>query len=112
MSNVTSGNVGAVADAAKYRGKVLAISIAGYAFDGMDIMVFALAAPLLLDAWASLTLVQLGVVATCMLLGMSFGGYIFGPIADKFGRKQRWSGVLLSLESPPVFPVFVQITFS
>src|SRR5512145_3082026 len=54
----------------------------------MDIMVFALAAPLLLNAWPDLTIVKLGVVATCMLLGMSFGGYIFGPIADKFGRKK------------------------
>lgn len=77
-----------VVDPAKFRGRVLSISILGYAFDGMDIMVFALAAPLLLDAWATLTLVQLGVVGTCMLLGMSFGGYIFGPIADKFGRKR------------------------
>jgi len=85
MSEVSSG---AIVDPAKYRSKVLAISIGGYAFDGMDIMVFALAAPLLLDAWPSLTLVQIGVVATCMLLGMSFGGFIFGPIADKFGRKR------------------------
>jgi MFS family permease len=80
--------VSTVVDPAKFRGKVLAISILGYAFDGMDIMVFALAAPLLLNAWADLTIVKLGVVATCMLLGMSFGGYIFGPIADKFGRKK------------------------
>lgn len=77
-----------IVDPAKFRGKVLTIAILGYAFDGMDIMVFALAAPLLLDAWATLTLAQLGIVGTCMLLGMSFGGYIFGPIADKFGRKK------------------------
>jgi predicted MFS family arabinose efflux permease len=85
MSEVSSG---AIVDPAKYRGKVLAISILGYAFDGMDIMVFALAAPLLLGVWPGLTIVQLGIVATCMLLGMSFGGYIFGPIADKIGRKR------------------------
>ena len=77
-----------IVDPAKYKGKVLAATIAGYAFDGMDIMVFALAAPLLFNAWPSLTLVQIGMIATCMLLGMSFGGYIFGPIADKFGRKK------------------------
>ncbi len=90
MSVAVAGNGtvgGGIVDAAKYRGKVLAISIAGYAFDGMDIMVFALAAPLLLNAWPTLTILQLGVIGTCMLLGMSFGGYIFGPIADKFGRK-------------------------
>ncbi len=79
---------GTIVDPAKYRGKVLTIAIAGYAFDGMDIMVFALAAPLLLNAWPDLKIVQLGFIATCMLLGMSFGGYIFGPIADKYGRKK------------------------
>jgi MFS family permease len=91
MSVAAAGNGsagGGIVDPAKYRAKVLAISIAGYAFDGMDIIVFALAAPLLLSAWPSLTLVQLGIIATCMLLGMSCGGYIFGPVADKFGRKR------------------------
>ncbi len=92
--------VSAVVDPAKYRGKVLTIAILGYAFDGMDIMVFALAAPLLLNAWADLTIAQIGIVATWMLLGMSCGGYIFGPIADKFGRKRAlvwciaWFGLL------------------
>jgi MFS family permease len=85
MSEVSSGTI---VDPAKYRGKVLAVSILGFAFDGMDIWVFALAAPLLLNAWPSLTLVQIGFVATCMLIGMSCGGYIFGPLADKYGRKR------------------------
>ncbi len=85
MSEVSSS---AIVDPAKYRGKVLAISILGFAFDGMDIWVFALAAPLLLNAWPDLMIVHLGIVATCMLLGMSAGGYIFGPLADKFGRKR------------------------
>ncbi|PKN18137.1 MAG: hypothetical protein CVU71_11520 [Deltaproteobacteria bacterium HGW-Deltaproteobacteria-6] len=85
MSEVSSG---AIVDPAKYRIKVLVASIFGFAFDGMDIWVFALAAPLLLEAWPTLTLVQIGFVATCMLLGMSAGGYVFGPIADKYGRKK------------------------
>jgi len=85
MSEISSG---AIVDPAKYRKKVLAISIAGFAFDGMDIWVFALAVPLLLGAWPGLNLVQVGFVATCMLLGMSAGGYVFGPLADKFGRKR------------------------
>jgi len=86
MSNESS--IGGVVDPAKFRAKVLAISILGFAFDGMDIWVLALAAPLLLEAWPSLTLVQIGVVATSMLLGMSAGGYVFGPLADKYGRKR------------------------
>jgi len=90
MSTVAkvNANVGAEANAAAYRGKVLAISILGFAFDGMDIWVFSLAVPLLNVAWPSVTLVQLGFVATCMLVGMSCGGYFFGPLADKYGRKR------------------------
>ncbi|PKN16900.1 MAG: hypothetical protein CVU71_18300 [Deltaproteobacteria bacterium HGW-Deltaproteobacteria-6] len=89
MSETGSGTaIGGIVDPAKFRTKVLLVAILGYAFDGMDIMVFALAAPLLLDAWPTLTLAQIGIIATCMLLGMSLGGYIFGPIADKFGRKR------------------------
>jgi MFS family permease len=87
MSEVSSG---AIVDPAKYRGKVLAAAIAGYAFDGFDIMVLALTIPVLLGEWAGqgFNLVQVGVVATAMLIGMSLGGYVFGPIADKFGRKK------------------------
>lgn len=84
-SEVSSG---AIVDPAKYRAKVLAVSILGFAFDGMDIWVYALAAPLLLQAWPTFNLVQVGLVATCMLVGMSCGGYIFGPLADKYGRKR------------------------
>ncbi len=84
MSEVANGTV----ISTRLRARILAISIMGYAFDGMDIIVFALAAPLLLNAWPTLNVVQIGVIATCMLIGMSCGGYIFGPIADKFGRKR------------------------
>jgi len=84
-SEVSSG---VIVDPAKYRGRVLAISILGFAFDGMDIWVFSLAVPLLLQAWPTFNLVQVGLVATCMLIGMSCGGYIFGPLADKYGRKK------------------------
>jgi len=77
-----------IVDPAKYRLRVLAISVAGYGFDGMDIVVFALALPLLFKAWPGFTLVHAGFIGTAMLLGMSLGGYVFGPIADKFGRKR------------------------
>jgi AAHS family benzoate transporter-like MFS transporter len=100
MSEVSSG---AIVDPAKYRGKVLAAAIAGYAFDGFDIMVLALTIPVLLGEWApqGFNLVQVGVIATAMLIGMSLGGYVFGPIADKFGRK-KGSGALPFSVLPPV----------
>jgi MFS family permease len=87
MSEVSSG---AIVDPAKYRGKVLAAAIAGYAFDGFDIMVFALTVPVLFRDWAGagFNMVQAGFIATAMLIGMSLGGYVFGPIADKLGRRK------------------------
>jgi MFS family permease len=87
MSKVSSGTI---VDPAKYRGKVLGAAIAGYAFDGFDIMVYALTVPVLFREWAGagFNMVQAGLIGTAMLIGMSLGGYVFGPIADKFGRKQ------------------------
>ena len=87
MSEVTSGTI---VDPAKYRGKVLGAAIAGYAFDGFDIMVYALTVPVLFKDWFAqgFNIVQAGAIGTAMLIGMSLGGYIFGPIADKFGRRK------------------------
>ena len=62
-------------------------AVAGYAFDGVDIMVLALALPLILADW-HITMVQGGLIVTCMLVGTCLGGYLFGPIADRFGRKR------------------------
>ncbi len=87
MSEVTSGTI---VDPAKYRGKVLGAAIAGYAFDGFDIMVYALTVPVLFKDWFAqgFNIMQAGAIGTAMLIGMSLGGYIFGPIADKFGRRK------------------------
>jgi MFS family permease len=87
MSEVTNGTI---VDPAKYRGKVLGAAIAGYAFDGFDIMVYALTVPVLFRDWAGagFNMVQAGAIGTAMLLGCVLGGYIFGPIADKFGRRK------------------------
>ena len=87
MSEVSSG---VIVDPVDYRGKVLTASILGYAFDGLDVMVFALALPLLFKEWGAsgFGMVQAGVIGTAMLLGMGLGGYVFGFLADKFGRKK------------------------
>jgi MFS family permease len=69
------------------RRKVAFAAIAGYAFDGVDIMVLALALPLILKDWG-ITMVQGGLIVTAMLIGTSLGGYIFGPLGDKVGRKR------------------------
>ena len=69
------------------RRRVAVAAVAGYAFDGVDIMVLALALPYILADW-HITMVQGGLIVTAMLVGTSLGGYIFGPIADKYGRKR------------------------
>ena len=69
------------------RRRVTIAAVLGYAFDGVDIMVLALALPLILADW-HITMVQGGLIVTSMLVGTSLGGYIFGPIADRYGRKR------------------------
>jgi MFS family permease len=53
-------------------------------------MVLALTIPVLFRDWAGagFNMVQAGLIGTAMLIGMSLGGYVFGPLADKFGRKK------------------------
>jgi MFS family permease len=75
------------ADRQPGRRRVAAAAIAGYAFDGVDIMVLALALPFILKDWG-ISMVQGGLIVTAMLVGTSLGGYIFGPIADRYGRKR------------------------
>lgn len=69
------------------RRRVAIAAVAGYAFDGVDIMVLALALPFILKEWG-ITMVQGGLIVTAMLVGTALGGYLFGPLADKYGRKR------------------------
>lgn len=89
MSAIVQQAVGidGIVDPAKYRGRVLGATVAGYAFDGVDLMVIALTLPLILREW-SISMVQGGIIVTAMLVGAVLGGFVFGPIADKFGRKK------------------------
>ena len=64
-----------------------AIAFAGYTFDAVDMVITALALPLIMKEWG-LNMMQAGTVVTALLIGACFGGFIFGPIADKFGRKK------------------------
>ncbi|MBI5259341.1 MAG: MFS transporter [Burkholderiales bacterium] len=101
-TTIPAAGVPAVADAGHHRGRVLGAAIAGYAFDGVDLMVIALTLPLVLKEF-SISMVQGGIIVTAMLLGAVLGGFIFGPIADKFGRKKAlvwciaWFGITTGL---------------
>jgi len=89
MTDITMqrASINGIVDPAHYRGRVLGAVVAGYAFDGVDLMVIALTLPLILREW-SISMVQGGIIVTAMLVGAVIGGFVFGPLADKFGRKK------------------------
>jgi AAHS family benzoate transporter-like MFS transporter len=61
-------------------------------FDGYDLFIFGAVLPVLMKEW-NLTPVQAGALGSYALFGMMFGAFIFGPLADRIGRKK---GVAIS----------------
>ncbi|MCP3656821.1 MAG: MFS transporter [Herbaspirillum sp.] len=61
-------------------------------FDGYDLFIFGAVLPVLMKEWG-LSPVQAGALGSYALFGMMFGAFIFGPLADRVGRKK---GVALS----------------
>lgn len=55
-------------------------------FDGYDLVVYGSVLPVLMKEWA-LTSTQAGTLGSAALFGMMLGAVIFGPLADKMGRK-------------------------
>lgn len=56
-------------------------------FDGYDLFIFGVVLPALMKEWA-LTPVQAGALGSYALFGMMFGAFMFGPLADRIGRKK------------------------
>ncbi|WP_159914918.1 MFS transporter [Pantoea sp. 18069] len=67
-------------------------------FDGYDLFIYGVVLPTLMQHW-QLTPVQAGALGSYALFGMMFGAFIFGPLADRIGRKKgiAISFVLFSL---------------
>lgn len=61
-------------------------------FDGYDLFIYGAVLPVLMKEW-NLTPVQAGALGSYALFGMMFGAFIFGPLADRVGRKK---GVAIS----------------
>lgn len=55
-------------------------------FDGFDLVIYGSVLPMLMEEW-SLNAKQAGTLGSVALLGMMIGALIFGPLADKLGRK-------------------------
>lgn len=56
-------------------------------YDGFDLVVYGSVVPVLMKEW-SLTPIQAGSLGSYALFGMMLGALIFGPLADKIGRKK------------------------
>ncbi|TWJ17480.1 MFS transporter [Geobacter argillaceus] len=55
-------------------------------FDGYDLVIYGAVLPVLMKEW-SLTPLQAGSLGSYALFGMMLGAMIFGPAADRYGRK-------------------------
>lgn len=56
-------------------------------FDGYDLFIYGVVLPVLMDEWG-LTPVEAGALGSYALFGMMFGALVFGPLADRIGRKK------------------------
>jgi len=61
-------------------------------FDGYDLFIYGAVLPVLMKEWG-LTPVQAGALGSYALFGMMSGAFVFGPLADRIGRKK---GVAIS----------------
>lgn len=55
-------------------------------FDGYDLVIYGVVLPTLMKEW-NLTPLQAGALGSYALFGMMLGAMIFGPAADRYGRK-------------------------
>lgn len=70
----------------RYQKRIIAMSFAVVAMDGMDIALMGFIAPALKSAWG-VTNHQLGAVISAALIGLALGAMVAGPLADRFGRR-------------------------
>ncbi len=55
-------------------------------FDGYDVFIYGALLPKLMEEW-QIDAITAGALGSYALFGMMFGAFIFGALADKFGRK-------------------------
>lgn len=82
----------------KYQHQTVWAASIGYAMDGLDMMMLAFVLPLII-AYFGINSVQAGSISTITLLGVVLGGYIFGVMADVYGRVRvfTWTILIFSL---------------
>ncbi|ATW26092.1 MFS transporter [Candidatus Formimonas warabiya] len=85
-----SVNVNKVIDESKFNGYHLLILIlcsCAIIFDGYDLVVYGTIVPVLMKDW-NISPAQAGALGSYALFGMMIGALVFGPLADKIGRKK------------------------
>ncbi|GGE27562.1 putative metabolite transport protein [Pullulanibacillus camelliae] len=78
--------------------KTMWASMIGYAMDGLDMMVLSFTLALITVSF-HLNSAQAGFISTITLIGAVIGGYVFGIMADAFGRVKvfTWTILIFSL---------------
>lgn len=87
MNSVNAGTIINEAKFNKFHAAVVFWCAFTIVFDAYDLVIFGSAVPVLIEEW-SLTPAQAGTLGSYALIGMMLGALIFGPLADKFGRKR------------------------
>lgn len=77
------------------RRKMLYAAIAGYAMDGLDMLILSFVMAAILKEFG-LSFAQGGLIATYTLIGAVLGGYIFGIMADYIGRVKVFALTILT----------------
>lgn len=88
---------------ASYRYKVLIASVLGYAMDGLDMLILSFVMTAVIGEFG-LSLEQGGMIATITLIGAVLGGYVFGIMADYWGRVKMFSVTII------LFSIFTGLT--
>lgn len=82
----------------KYQHQTVWAASIGYAMDGMDMMMLSFVLPLII-AYFGINSAAAGSISTITLMGVVIGGYIFGVMADVYGRVRifTWTILIFSL---------------
>jgi PHS family inorganic phosphate transporter-like MFS transporter len=91
----------------KYHFKAMFVSGMGFFTDAYDLFIIGIALSIIAPLW-KLTPSQIGIIGSTSLVSAFLGSFVFGRIADKFGRKKVYGieamimtvGALLSAVAP------------
>ncbi|MBP2636572.1 MAG: major facilitator superfamily 1 [Firmicutes bacterium] len=78
----------------KRRWKMMYASVAGYAMDGLDMLILSFVMTAIIKEFG-LSFAEAGAIATYTLIGAVIGGYIFGIMADYIGRVKVFALTIL-----------------